>query len=110
MAHNLGDADFSQAAAGSSVQDLSKNFIVFHAGANTRFMTESILKDKRIYLNNDSYRDAPNDLVPQIVGLRALSNPVNFVRSLLALPCVFQCSPADSPHTLSYNWNNLQKE
>ena len=112
MAHSRGGEDFAQASAGSGVQDLSKNFIVFHAGANTQFMTEPILDTKRIrtYGDGDGYRDAPNDLVPQIVGLRALTNPLNLVRSLVALPCVFLCSPEDSPHTLPYNWNNLQKE
>ena len=53
------------------------------------------------------YRDSPYDLVPQIVGLRALTDPLNFVKSLVAAPCIFFCSAANSPHTLPYNWNNL---
>jgi hypothetical protein len=110
MAHSRGAEDFVQAAAGSSLQDLSNNLIVFHAGANTRFMTEPILGAKHIKLYNEGYLDAPNDLVPQIIGLRFLSNPLNLVRSLVALPCVFLCSPDASPHTLPYSWNNLQKE
>ena len=53
------------------------------------------------------YRDNSNDLVPQIVGLRALTNPLNFVKSLVAAPCIFFCSAANSPHTLPYDWDNL---
>ncbi len=70
-------------------------------------MTESILDAAKIKLYNDGYRDSPNDLVPQIVGLHSLTNPLNFVKSLVVLPCVFFCSAANSPHTLPYNWDNL---
>ena len=55
------------------------------------------------------YRDAPNDLVPQIVGLRALTSPLNFMSSLWALPSVFGKDIEQSPHTLPYQWNNLHK-
>jgi filamentous hemagglutinin len=107
VAHSRGGVDYVQAANGPGKQDLSGNFVVFHAGANTRLMTEPILDAAKIKLYNDGYRDSPYDLVPQIVGLRALTNPLNFVKSVVVLPCVFFCSAANSPHTLPYNWDNL---
>lgn len=109
VAHSRGGADFAQAAAGSSMEKLNNNSVVFHAGANNKTVTDSILYSKRIGKLNDGYRDSPNDLVPQIIGLRALTSPLNFVSSLLAAPCVFLCSVENSPHTLPYNWNNLEK-
>ena len=105
VAHSRGGEDLAQAASGQS--NLSGNLVVFHAGANTRFMTEPILSAAKINLYNNGYRDSPYDLVPQIVGLRALTDPLNFVKSLVAAPCIFFCSAANSPHTLPYNWNNL---
>ena len=58
------------------------------------------------------YRDAPNDLVPEIIGLRAIASPLNFVSALLSAPCLSGafCSITQSPHTLPYQWNNLQQE
>jgi hypothetical protein len=108
VAHSRGGADFAQAAAGSSMKDLSNNSVVFHSGANNQAVTDSILSSKQIGKFNGGYRDSPNDLVPQIIGLRALSSPLNFASSLLAAPCVFLCSVKNSPHTLPYNWNNLE--
>jgi hypothetical protein len=107
VAHSRGGEDFVQAARGLSEMDMRNNRIVFHAGANTRFMTEPILKAANIYTYNDGYRDSPSDLVPQIVGLRALTSPLNFIRSLWALPDVFGKDVEKSPHTLPSNWNNL---
>ena len=108
VAHSRGGEDFVQAANGHAKKDLSGNFVVFHAGANTQFMTKPILKAAGIETyNDDGYRDSPYDLVPQIVGLRALADPLNFVKSLVAAPCIFFCSAANSPHTLPYNWDNL---
>ena len=112
VAHSRGGTEFVQAAQGSGVTDLSNNSVVFHAGANTVFATKSMIDTKRIgdVINEESrYRDAPNDLVPQIVGLRALTSPFNFIRSLWALPSVFGDDIEKSPHTLPYQWSNLQK-
>ena len=86
------------------------NNVVFHAGANTSFMTEQILDAKQIKTFNGGYRDSPNDLVPQYVGLRALTSPLNFIFALIASPCIFFCSAENSPHTLPYDWPNLLKE
>ena len=37
------------------------------------FVVGDVINDK------NRYRDAPNDLVPQIIGLRAIESPMNFV-------------------------------
>jgi hypothetical protein len=104
VAHSRGGAEFVQAALGSSLTDLSNNSVVFHAGANTVWATDWVTDDKKIL--NFGYRDAPNDLVPQIVGLRALTSfsPLNFVWSLLSAPCLSNvfCTIEQSPHTLPY--------
>jgi hypothetical protein len=112
VAHSRGGTEFVQAAQGSGVKDLSNNSVVFHAGANTVPATTSMINAKKIgdVIDKDNrYRDAPNDLVPQIVGLRALTSPLNFMSSLWALPRVFGDDIEKSPHTLPYQWNNLQK-
>ena len=73
VAHSRGGTEFVQAAQGSGVKDLSNNSVVFHAGANTVPATTSMINAKKIgdVIDKDNrYRDAPNDLVPQIVGLR----------------------------------------
>ena len=116
VAHSRGGVEFVQAAAaGSSFENLNKNSVVFHAGANTKSSADSLIdsgKIKDVIISNPNlrYRDSPNDAVPQIVGLRALDNPLNFLRSLAVFPCLFLCSAENSPHTLPYGWNNLQKE
>jgi hypothetical protein len=61
-------------------------------------------------MNFYRYRDAPNDPVPQIVGLRGVSSPLNILRSILSVPCALFCSPEDSPHTLPYKWDHLTPE
>ena len=42
----------------------------------------------------------------QLVGLRGLTSPINFLRSLLAVPCLSTtfCNVEQSPHTLAYGW------
>ena len=112
VAHSRGGTEFVQAAQGSGVKDLSNNSVVFHAGANTVPATTSMMDTKKIrdvIDEENRYRDAPNDLVPQIVGLRALTSPLNFMSSLWALPSVFGKDIEKSPHTLPYQWNNLHK-
>ena len=109
VAHSRGGEDFAQAVSGAN-GELKMNNVVFHAGANTSFVTEQILDAKQIKTFNGGYRDSPNDLVPQYVGLRALTSPLNFIYALIASPCIFFCSAENSPHTLPYDWPNLLKE
>jgi hypothetical protein len=112
VVHSRGGAEFVQAAAGSNM-DLNFNSVVFHSGANNQWVTNSIMENKKIgdVINEENrYRDAPNDLVPQIAGLRSLKSPQNFLQALLSAPCLFLCSVEQSPHTLPYGWNNLQEE
>ena len=91
---------------------LSNNSVVFHAGANTAWTTQAMMDSKEIgdVIDRDRrLRDAPNDLVPQIVGLRALTTPWNFIYSLIYAPCLV-CSPEKSPHTLPYQNNPAKGE
>ncbi|GHU07814.1 hypothetical protein FACS1894158_16540 [Betaproteobacteria bacterium] len=113
--HSRGGPETVQAFSGSDVQDFRNIAVVFHAGANTTWATNSVMLDKKLKdVINDSnrYRDSPYDLVPQIVGLRAftsLESIPNVFTSILHSISLFG-SPASSPHTLPYQWNNLQKE
>lgn len=65
-----------------------------------------------VTIPENRYRDTPNDLVPQIIGLRALSSPWNALPTLLSSVCLSSafCDIQQSPHTLPYQWNNLQPE
>lgn len=115
VVHSRGGVEFVRAARGATVDDLSKNAVVFHAGANTKWMANDMMARKGVgdVAKEDSrYRDAPNDLVPQIVGLRALSAPGHFLPALLSAGCLSDriCSVTESPHTLPYGWNNLMPE
>lgn len=115
VTHSRGGAEFVQAASGSSATSLSNNSVVFHAGANNKSVTDFVIGEKKIgdLINQDNrYRDAPNDLVPQIVGLRFLSSPLNLVPALLSAPCLSDtfCSIQQSPHTIPYQWSGLKKE
>ena len=116
VAHSRGGVEFVQAAQGSSLEKLTNNSVVFHAGANTKWPANAVMTEKNIgdVIGDDDknrYRDAPNDLVPQIVGLRALTAPWDFIYSLIYAPCLSSaaCSPTQSPHTLPYQWNNPAK-
>ncbi|HHV49766.1 MAG TPA: hypothetical protein GXX56_12545 [Rhodocyclaceae bacterium] len=115
VTHSRGGVEFVQAAQGSNLDSLRNNPVVFHAGANTTWTTEAMMTSKNIsdVIDRDRrYRDAPNDLVPQIVGLRALNSPWNIIPSLLYAPCLSSafCSTTQSPHALPYQWNNLTQE
>ncbi|HMM55664.1 MAG TPA: hemagglutinin repeat-containing protein [Candidatus Desulfobacillus sp.] len=110
-----GGLDFVQAAAGSSEESLSNNAVVYHAAANTRSSAESVAKNKGIRdVINDKlrFRDNPNDPVPQLAGLHATEEPVNFLQSLFNLPCLSRlaCSIEEGPHSLPADWNKLEKE
>ena len=115
VTHSRGGAEFVQAASGSSAKALNNNAVVFHAGANTMQTTNLMMKEKNIgdIINEKNrYRDAPNDLVPQIVGLRSLSSPLNLVSALLSSLCLSDlfCTIEKSPHTLPYQWSSLKKD
>jgi len=117
VAHSRGGVEFVQAAADSSVKDLGQNSVVFHAGANTAASANTLIDDQKKIsdVTNDKSRflDAPNDLVPQIVGLRALTtNPFNIIRSLISAPCLSStfCGVTESPHTLPYGWYGSQPQ
>jgi hypothetical protein len=101
--------DFVQAAWGSSYDRLNYNSVVFDSGANTEWTANAMRNDKRIEKIEGLtklFYDAPNDLVPQIVGLHAISDgePWNIIRALFSAPCLFPtfCSVYESPHTLPY--------
>ena len=115
VAHSRGGPEFVQAASGSSVEKLYNNSIVFHAGANNKVVSNYVINQKGIgdaVDEKNRYRDNSNDLVPQIVGLRALTSPWNLVTSLISVPCLSStfCTIQQSPHTLPANWNNLAPE
>lgn len=115
VVHSRGGAEFVQAASGSSATSLNKNSVVFHAGANYQLVTDSVMESKNIkdFINEGfRYRDAPNDLVPQIVGLRFLSSPQNLLPALTFSFCLSDkvCEIQQSPHTLPYKWNGLVPE
>lgn len=115
VVHSRGGPEFVQAASGSALDSLNKNAVVFHAGANTKWSANSVMQNKKIgdaIDEENRYRDSPYDLVPQIIGLRGIESPFNFVRALLFAPCLSSafCSIDKSPHTLPYQWNNLKKQ
>ncbi|MBU0751967.1 MAG: hemagglutinin repeat-containing protein [Gammaproteobacteria bacterium] len=115
VAHSRGGPEYVQAAVGSSIAELEKNSVVFHAGANNKIVTDYVMRQKGIgdAVNEENrYRDNSNDLVPQIVGLRALTEPLNFFTSLISAPCLSSsfCTIQQSPHTLPANWHNLAPE
>jgi hypothetical protein len=109
VAHSRGGVIFTEGARVANVDDLSKNWVVFHAGANNRWVSSYILPDKKISLGDawqrddkkdvPPYLDSPYDAVPNIIGLNG--NPLDMLKSLLATPLLF-AGPEWSPHTLPY--------
>ena len=81
--------------------DLSQNSVVFHAGANNRMVTNSILDEANINKQQPKqitiYQDSPWDFVPNVIGLNG--NPFEMLGSTLAIPLLFM-GPTVSPHTL----------
>jgi hypothetical protein len=80
VAHSRGGGTFTEGARVAEGNDLSRNWVVFHSGANNRGVTEVILVDRRINLgdgwqrdnkNIPFYRDSPYDAVPNIIGRTA---------------------------------------
>ena len=103
VTHSRGGAEFVQAVSGSNV-DFEHTSVVFHAGANNLSVTNSVMEQKNIgnVIDKDHrYRDSPFDAVPQIVGLRALTQPWNFILSAFASPLLFLGGAEHSPHTLA---------
>ena len=54
-----------------------------------------------IYVQVTGYNDHPFDLVPQLVGGRALFNPFYMLGSLIMAPSLFM-GPEHSVHTYPY--------
>jgi RHS repeat-associated protein len=97
VAHSQGGAIFSEAMRynlNRGVTDMSNIRVAFHAGANNRWMTNRYAA--RGGVGVVGYYDAPNDLVPQVIGLRAWNRPDRFLRSIFSAPSLFGDS---SPHT-----------
>lgn len=115
IVHSRGGVDFVAAAAGSSMDSLKNISVVFHSGANTQASANSVMTDKKmtdVIGDKNRFRDAPNDLVPQVVGLHGLTSPLDFLTSILMSPCLSStfCTVQQSPHTLPYKWPNLKKD
>lgn len=68
--------------------------VAFHSGANNAWVTN--LYAARGGVGVVGYYDAPNDLVPQVIGLRAWNRPGRLMRSILSTPLLFG---GRSPHT-----------
>ena len=98
IAHSQGGAIFAEAAryAINQGSNISNNSVAFDSGANNAWATNRILVRGGIQLFGRGYYDAPNDAVPQIVGLRGLSHPINIIKSVIDFPKLFGQS---SPHT-----------
>lgn len=108
VAHSRGGVTFAEGAR-ITEGDLSKNWVVFHAGANNQWVTSGILEDRKIKLGDPYnlkpdevivYRDSPYDAVPNIIGFNG--NPLDMFKSLLASPLLF-AGPERSPHTMPHS-------
>jgi hypothetical protein len=99
LAHSQGGEIFAEGARfalNHGSDSLSNNTVAFDSGANNKWATDRILTRGGIHLFGKGYYDAPNDAVPQIVGLRGLSHPTNILRSIVDFPKLFG---PDSSHT-----------
>ncbi|HET9034086.1 MAG TPA: RHS repeat-associated core domain-containing protein [Dokdonella sp.] len=99
-AHSQGGAIFAEAArvAANGGANLSNITVAFDSGANNAWATNRILARGGIQLFRQGYFDRPNDLVPQILGLRGWNRPDRMARSILNAPKLF--GPGEtSPHT-----------
>lgn len=107
VAHSRGGAIFTQ-AANITPEDLSKNSILFHSGANNELVTGWILNNAGIKygtgtLGNEQppYKNSDADLVPNIVGFNG--NPIQMFKSFFAIPDLSK-GPLISPHTLPFGY------
>lgn len=99
VAHSQGGAIFSEATRYNikrGVVSLGNLRVAFDSGANNRWVTNGYLLRTGIGLHGQGYYDAPNDFVPQVLGLRGLNRPWNMARSVWSLPSLFG---PNSPHT-----------
>ena len=99
-AHNQGGAIFSEASrvAINSGASLNNITVTFDSGANNAWATNRILARGGTQLFGQGYFDRPNDLVPQVFGLRGWNRPDHMVLSIIDTPKLFGPS-AGSPHT-----------
>ena len=99
LAHSQGGVIFAEGARhalNNGAGSLSNHSVAFDSGANNRWVTNRILTRGGIQLHRKGYYDAGNDAVPQFIGLRGLTSPMNLLRSLRDFPKLFG---PDSPHT-----------
>ena len=99
VAHSQGGIIFSEATRYNikrGVTSLSNLRVAFHGGGNNQRVTDGYLVRTGISLHGQGYYDNPNDLVPQVLGLRGLSNPGNMARAIWSFPKLFG---PNSPHT-----------
>lgn len=99
IAHSQGGIIFSEAVRfnlANGVQTMGNNSVSFDSGANNAWVTNRYLVKAGIGLVGRGYYDAPNDLVPQIVGLRGWNRPDRVISSFISSPLLFT---THSPHT-----------
>ena len=99
VARSQGGIIFSEATRYNikrGVTSLSNLRVAFHNGGNNKWVTDGYLARTGIRLHGQGYYDNPNDFVPQILGLRGLSNPANMGRAIWSFPRLFG---PNSPHT-----------
>lgn len=108
VAHSRGGVTFVEGARNIK-GDLSRNWVLFHAGANNQIVTNTILAERGITLGDAWWKTNPNedirpyldsqfDAVPNIVGMNG--NPLQILGSVVASPLLF-LGPVWSPHTLA---------
>jgi len=97
VVHSQGGVIFSEAVRFNG-GNLSKNSVVFHAGANNQLMTNAYLQKAGINSGNKTqYVNSHLDFVPNVVGFNG--NPLEMWGSTIAAPLLFM-GPTISPHTL----------
>jgi hypothetical protein len=108
VAHSQGGAMLTSAiryAHRQSNQSLTSIRASFHGGANNILVTNAVLARAGVArfggVRGSGYRNHPFDLVPQVIGLNGVLNPVKLVGSLLMAPRLGQGEDR-SPHTLPY--------
>jgi hypothetical protein len=103
VAHSQGGGIYSEAVKNSR-QDLSKNSVVFHSGANNAIVTDYYLGQTNMNQQrkpDQTYKNSSFDFVPNVLGLNG--NPLEMIGSALAIPSLF-ADPLTSPHTLPPGW------
>ena len=101
LAHSQGGAIFAEALRynlNRGVVTIGNIRVAFDSGANNRWVTDGYAA--RSGVGVVGYYDAPNDAVPQVLGLRAWNRPDRFLWSVLSVPLLFG---DHSPHTNAVN-------